>query len=108
MENSFEKKNNKIEKEIEKEGILEFNYALMFKPTTSFGLGVEFRNHNVINEEKVWENSAFFAGPVLSYSTKNFWINLTVLPQISNFKGNGLDLHDHEKFNTRLLFSYVF
>jgi hypothetical protein len=52
-----------------------------------------------------------FAGPTISYSRDNFWVNLTVLPQVKGIKGatkSGLVLDQYEKLETRLLFSYAF
>ncbi|HWA06797.1 MAG TPA: hypothetical protein VG961_09630, partial [Ignavibacteria bacterium] len=72
--------------------------------------GIEIRNHNEIVDGE-WEHSALFAGPVVSFSQPNWWLTLTVLPQITNLKKeegsvNNLVLDEHEKLETRLLFSF--
>lgn len=55
--------------------------------------------------------SALFGGPTLSYAQENFWVNLTILPQLTALKGEtrgGLVLDRLERIETRLLFSYAF
>jgi hypothetical protein len=56
------------------------------------------------------EHSAIFAGPVVSFSQPTWWATLTVLPQITAFKGKTGDsrlvLDEHEKIETRFLFSF--
>jgi hypothetical protein len=56
-------------------------------------------------------NGALYAGPGFSYSQNNFWVNLTVMPQITSLYGatnNNLNLNEYEKAQFRLLFSYEF
>lgn len=78
--------------------------------TADFSAGVELRNHNIYTSESGWESSVLFGGPVLSYSQHNWWITLTVMPQIVAFKGkspgSNLSLHDFEKFESRMIFSF--
>ncbi len=86
----------------------EFDVGIAYFTHRQFSLGFEVRNLNKI-QKRVWEYSALFAGPVLSYATENWWATLTVLPQITSFRGatNGkLVLSDLEKVEARLLFSF--
>lgn len=95
-----------LENEKEYKAGLYFGYAYYLGK--GFNLGIEARNLNKF-ENREWEFSALFAGPVISYFRNNFWVNLTVLPQITAFKGadvKGLELDDHEKLETRLTFSF--
>ena len=86
----------------------EFDFGIAYEVSPQFSFGLEVRNHNeVVNG--VWEHSALFAGPVVSYSTSSWWATLTLLPQVAAFKGateNGLVLDEHEKMEARLLFSF--
>lgn len=55
--------------------------------------------------------SALYGGPTISYAQEDFWVNLTVLPQLTALKGGsggGLVLDRLERIETRLLFSYAF
>jgi hypothetical protein len=75
-----------------------------------FGAGVEVRLDNIFLNGEL-EHSSIFAGPVLSYSTEEYWATLTFLPQVRSFKGGTtsggtLDLGEFEQFQTRLLFSF--
>ena len=81
-----------------------------FRPGLSAGL--EVRNHNEIVEGE-WEHSALFAGPVLAYGAEDWWVALTVLPQLPAPKkeesagdGDSRVLDEHEKLNARLIFSF--
>lgn len=92
----------------EKEANLEFDLGASYMLSGSFSLGLECRNTNTLKKGEV-ENSVLFAGPVLAYSDENWWAALTVMPQVTAFKGatNGnLSLNDHERVETRLLFSF--
>ncbi len=96
----------------EKEWIGELDLAASYRFTPNLSVGLELRNHNEI-AEGTWEHSALFLGPVLAYASKGWWVALTVMPQLPSLYrsaehggGHGRDLHDHEKFNARLLFSF--
>lgn len=109
-EMEFEKEAEHGEIENEKETIYEVDLGYSYRIRNGLYLGIEARNHNEVKEGK-WEHSALFMGPTLSYTMENFWVNFTVLPQVTSFKGatkNGLVLNEHEKFETRLIFSYIF
>jgi len=103
-----EAENGKVE--LERETTFEFDFGYSYNVSRNWFLGFEARNTNEIKGSK-WVNSALFGGPTLSYTTENFWVNLTILPQIKGLKGathGGLVLGDHERLETRLIFSYSF
>lgn len=101
---------------------MELDYGFSYAISHNLNLGLELRNHNIFhpkdehstNSKYELESSALFGGPVISYSQGNFWINLTVLPQLTalyhynDHKPMGKILDEHEKLETRLIFSYVF
>lgn len=107
LEKKFVADGTKLKTEKESELLVEVNYGLSYKTKENIGLGLEIMNQNQIVKSTL-ESSVLMMGPVLSYSTNGFWINLTCMPQISNFKGGGLELTNHERLQTRLIFSYVF
>jgi hypothetical protein len=86
---------------------LELNYGLSYPLKKNLNIGVEAMNQNTFAESR-WKNSVLLAGPVVSWTTDQFWVNLSFMPQITNLKGGGLELRDHERYQTRLVFSYVF
>lgn len=91
-----------------KELSLEFDLGASYLLAGSFSLGIEMRNLNRLEEGKV-ETSSLFAGPVLAYTDENWWAALSIMPQVTAFKGatNGnLALNDNEKVEARLLFSF--
>lgn len=108
IENEFEPKGVEIEVETETEKVLELYYAMAYKIKEGLSLGFEVKNKNQFDSKSKWEASVLSAGPCFAYSNNGFWINLTMMPQITNLKGSGLELKSHEKFQTRLIFSYVF
>lgn len=91
------------------ESTLEGDFGWCYDFSPIFSAGIELRNHNEIVEGE-WEHSALFAGPVLSYSQPAWWATLSVMPQIAALKGktgsSNLVLDEHEKLETRLLFSF--
>ncbi len=99
------------------EGIFEVDFGLTRHLNPRWSVGFEFRNHNVIPEYKEWEFTAFFLGPVVTYSAEKWWATLTVLPQVwgKNTSGgpdpdgvSGLELEGHERVNARLIFGIGF
>ena len=100
--------NGKVEGE--SEFAVEIIYALAYQLNKSIHIGLEAKNANGFHDGTI-ESSVLYAGPVFSYLKDNFWINLTVFPQVTAFKGanyNGLDLNHNSKLETRLIFSYAF
>lgn len=114
MEYGYElNKSGKGEIEMEKKLKIEndLSYMRMFQP--NFGLGLEIRNHNIIEESEL-EHSALFAGPTLFYSRQNekgsgYFIIFNVQPQLISLKGSdALDLDEYEKINARILLGLSF
>ena len=102
MEWEVEKGETEIAQEIKIENDL--GYMRMFKPT--FGLGLEFRNHNVMVDGEL-EHSAVFGGPTLFWSSGSHFIILNILPQWTNLKNtSSLDLNEYEKVEIRLLVGF--
>jgi hypothetical protein len=98
--------------EHETEGEVELDFGITRHFNKRWSAGVEFRNHNEIPEYKDWENTAFFLGPVATYTRENWWATLTVLPQVwgKNTSGgpdpdgvSGLELEGHERVTARLI-----
>lgn len=91
------------------EMVLEGGLGWSYDFSNSFAAGIEVRNHNQFVKGKM-EHSALFAGPVVSFSQPNWWLTLTVLPQITALKGKtgetNLVLGEREKLETRVLFSF--
>jgi hypothetical protein len=80
-----------------------------------WAVGFEFRDNAEIEEWKVWDNNAFYMGPVVAYHRDNWWASLSVMPQVfgNNFPDSpdsnpNLELEDHERFNARLIFGFNF
>lgn len=95
------------------EGEFEVTFGITRHFNQRWSAGIEFRNNNVLPDYREWENTAFFLGPVVTYTRENWWATLTVLPQVwGKHTGGGLDpdgvsgleLVDHERVNVRLIF----
>ncbi len=86
---------------------IELNYGLAYKVTKDWNIGFEVFNKNQMIGSAA-AKSILLSGPSFSYRSNAFWINLTCMPQIANLKGGGLELHENEKLQTRLIFSYEF
>lgn len=90
------------------EGHVQYALAYRLKPGFHFGLESILRNEWAPKREY----TNLFAGPCFSYANQKFWINGTVLPQITSFyssdgKSKGLDLNHHSKLEARVIFSFV-
>jgi hypothetical protein len=107
FKNEFVNNGTQIDIEMEKELTLNLNYALAYKLNNHFAIGAEFINKNVFEKEEL-EFSVLSAGPCFSYFNEGFWINLSCLPQLHDFKSNNLELTSNERIQTRLIFSYAF
>jgi hypothetical protein len=99
----------------EQEGELELTAGLARQLTRRWSLGFEIREHNELPQYEIWENTAVFVGPVISYRRNGWWAALSVMPQIygANFSGNPdenphLELEGHERLNVRLLVGFTF
>jgi hypothetical protein len=107
-----------FEKQLEQDGTeqtatesgLELTLAGSWELARGVHLGAEIVNRNGF-EEGTLLHSVLFGGPTIAYAQQDFWINLTILPQLVALKGateNGLALDIYERLETRLLFSYAF
>jgi hypothetical protein len=103
--------------EHETEGEVEVDFGMTRHFNKRWSAGIECRNHNEIPEYEDWENTAFFLGPVITFTTENWWGTLTVLPQVwgrgtsggRDVDGvSGLELEGHERVNIRLIFGIGF
>lgn len=92
------------------EGEVEADLGIARDLGKHWSLGLELRDHNELPEYRIWENTALYAGPVVSYRQEKWWAALTVMPQIfgANYNGNPggnslLELEAHERVNIRLI-----
>jgi hypothetical protein len=97
------------------EGEVEGTFGIARDIGKHWSVGIEVRDHNEIPEYREWENTALFVGPAVSYRRNNWWVALSVLPQIYgvNFTGDPdgnkhLELEGHERVNVRMIFSLGF
>jgi hypothetical protein len=97
------------------EGEVEASFGLARDLSKQWAVGIEIRDHNELPDYRIWENTALFVGPVISYRQEKWWAALTVMPQVygANFNGNPgadswLELEAHERVNIRLLFGITF
>ncbi len=85
-----------------------FNYAdtgssFLLRPSLGIGyfvsgvvfFGVEAMDENFYDNQPM--RSVFSAGPCIQYSGKDWWVELTFMPQLANFGGNGLDFTDSQR-----------
>ncbi len=107
LEKEFVANGTKLTPTNASELFVEFNYGLSYKIKDNIGVGFEAMDQNEFVNSTL-QSSVLMMGPVVAYSTNGFWINLTCMPQITNFKGGGLELINHERLQTRLMFSYAF
>lgn len=114
-ENAWEWERDQEEKggydtKTEVESKFEFDLGYMYFLKRNWGIGLELRNHNVMQEGSL-NYSALFAGPTLSYSADQWWLVFNILPQISKLKSinpedSWRDLTEHEMIQFRLIFAY--
>jgi hypothetical protein len=96
-EKEFEWEGGKLRSD-EWEAPVEFDLAYLFSIKQTFGIGLEFVNHNDISKDHGWGRSVFFGGPTLSFSGNNWFIIANYLPQWGK-----KDLTDHERAEARIL-----
>jgi hypothetical protein len=107
VKNEYETIGDDLELEHENEVKVLFHYGLSYQLNKNFAFGFEAMNKNKYEEDE-WHYSVLSAGPCISYNMDGFWVNLSCMPQITNFKTGDLELAKNEKVQTRLIFSYVF
>jgi hypothetical protein len=93
------------------EGEVEADLGIARDLGKNWSLGIELRDHNELPDYRIWENTALFVGPVVSYRQERWWAALSVMPQVfgANFHGDPdgnsqFELEGHERVNIRLLF----
>lgn len=105
FEKEFEAEENKFENEAEVK--LEWNYGLSYQLRNNWFAGLEVMNSNVLEEGEL-EKSILSAGPGIAYVGQGFWVNFTLMPQLTNLKGGGRSIIEDDGLQARLLFSYEF
>lgn len=97
------------EQEFEMKFGLSYGFSYTLNPRLN--AGIEIVNSNVYQEEEKFEYSALYAGPTLSYTAENFWINFSLLPQLNSIykkENNSSEkriFEGEEKLKARLIFS---
>lgn len=78
-------------------------------------LGLELWNDHKLEEYREWQNSVLYLGPVLSHQAEDWWLAVTVMPQVwgRNYHGDpdgepDLDLSSNERVQVRVLFGLDF
>lgn len=90
---------------------LELDLAAAYFIRPNVAVGVELRSHNELEEAANLRFSTLQAGPVVAYSTRSWWMALSLMPQLpalKRYEGTSgvLELREHEAFTARLLFSF--
>ena len=106
-EKSFVEAGSKLKAVSEHEFNLELNYGLSYKLNEKMFAGIELMSENVIAQNTLGK-SILRAGPGISYSGEGFWINFTLMPQLTDLKAGGRSIIDDDGLQTRLIFSYEF
>ncbi len=95
------------------EGEVEASLGISYSLTPRWSVGLEARDHNELPDYAVWENTALYVGPVVTYHREQWWAALTVMPQVfgANFEDNPgkssyQDLEGHERWNIRLIVGF--
>jgi hypothetical protein len=101
----------------ERELKLEQTAGVAYLVTDGLAVGLEARAQAIIGEGE-YEHTTLFAGPVFSYASAKWWVAFSFMPQVAAFKAEEeepdavvgtvepLELHDHERFNARLLVGF--
>lgn len=97
------------------EGEVEVSFGITRRLNSQWSVGLEARDHNELPDYSIWENTALYIGPVVTYQQERWWATLAVMPQILgvNFAENVDDNHyfeleGHERINVRLAFGLSF
>lgn len=107
FEKEFESDDNHLKTENEKEFKMEWNYGCSYRLSDRWFAGIEVMNENVLAEGEL-EKSILTAGPAVSYSGQGFWMNFTLMPQITELKSGKRSMIDDDGLQARLIFSYEF
>lgn len=111
LEFEAERENAENEFELE-ETPLEFDLAYLRNFSTSFGAGIELRDHNEI-AKGLWEHSVLFAGPTINYRGDRWFVIANYLPQLGNLHKTSVApgkkvLDEHERAEARILIGFSF
>jgi hypothetical protein len=97
------------------EGEVEVSFGITRRLNSHWSIGLEARDHNELPDYRIWENTAFYLGPVVTYQQEKWWATLTIMPQIlgANFAENvdrdhNFELEGHERLNARLIVGFSF
>jgi hypothetical protein len=97
------------------EGEVDLSFGITRHLGPRWSVGLEARDHNELPEYRIWENTALYVGPVVTYRQEKWWATLTVMPQVLgvNFADNvdhdhHFDLEGHERVNVRLIVGFRF
>jgi len=97
------------------EGEFEVSAGITRRIAQNWYLGLEARDHNELPDYRIWENTAVFLGPVVTYQRERWWASLSVMPQIygTNFaedpdNNRYFELEGHEHLNVRLIVGFGF
>jgi hypothetical protein len=79
------------------------NSSFLLRPSLGMGyfvsdavfFGFEAMDENFYDNQPM--RSVFSAGPCLQYSGKDWWVEVTFMPQLINLGGNGLDFTDSQR-----------
>lgn len=94
--------------EVVREFIFEVDAGVSYMTDFGLAIGLELMNHNEF-VGGIYEHSALYVGPVVSYATKSWWVAATVMPQVGAPHGGGdtgYVLDEHERLNARVLFGW--
>ena len=108
---SYEQEWEKEDGETKKESVLEFTAGAAYRFTPNWSLGLEGRYHSVYEGIGLNEHlgTGWFVGPNVHYGSSKWWATLTVLPQVSGHPSDGgINLIEHQTFETRLIFGLNF
>jgi hypothetical protein len=97
------------------EGEVELSFGITRHFSSHWSIGLEARDHNELPGYRIWENNAFYVGPVVTYQQEKWWVTLTLMPQVlgANFAENvdgdhNFELEGHERMNVRLIAGFSF
>jgi len=103
----FVQEGNALNAGTEKEFKLEWNYGFSYQINERWYAGLEMMNENVFVEGEL-EKSILTAGPGFSYLGEGFWMNFSLMPQLTDLKKGSRNIADEDGLQARLIFSYEF
>lgn len=96
------------------DGLLQLDLGATYLLGRGFGVGVELENDTRFSADQGYESSTLIGGPVLTYAARGWWIAASFGPQLFAAKSTTfaaqypgpLQLHDNERYQARVLFSF--